>query len=162
MQEGTRRKKRCLGEGGIMSTINVTVSPSHWHPCAETSSDPSDGRHLAPCSPVHGHWQECILSLTQSNGRFFCPPKAPAAPEHRGFFSHPCKRGASWVLAAVEGTQAAWWRKVQALSCTSPSLSHLSPQCMEPQGHGQPRGVPALLHQLQKLQKLLLESYSIL
>lgn len=71
----TWRKKRCLGEGGVTCIRNLTVSPSHWHPCAEISSDLSDARDMAPPSPVHGHCWECILSLTQSNGRFFLLPK---------------------------------------------------------------------------------------
>lgn len=115
------RRKRCIGEGGVMSIRNLTVTPSHCHPCAETSSDPSDARDLAPHSPAHRHCQECTLGLTQSNGRFFSPDKALAAPEHRGLFSEPCKKGVSWVLVAVEGAQPARCRRVQGLSCTGPS-----------------------------------------
>lgn len=101
-----------------MSIRNLTVTPSHWHPCAQTSRDPSDARDMAPHSPVYGHCRECTLGLTQSNKRFFSPSKALAVPEHRGFFFDPCKRVLGFGSSG--GTQAAQCRRVQGLSPTVP------------------------------------------
>lgn len=135
MQEGQDAHgggKGALG-GGVMSIRNLTVTPSHWHPCAQTSRDPSDARDMAPHSPVYGHCRECTLGLTQSNKRFFSPSKALAVPEHRGFFFDSCKRVLGFGSSG--GTQAAQCRRVQGLSPLSQLVLSLS--IMGPQGHGQ-------------------------